>query len=230
MSVTTIALKSNVFLTVDDVKDWLKIPLANTDHDNRLARLLNMVTDMAEKYCDGPLKTRSFTEFKDGDASNTIVPDYYPVREVSEIRIDFNRAFGSNTVVQPSNYILRGTDDLATGFKGTDIVLRDDNNTSIVGRIFTGSVAGSIELTYTAGWGNDQSDIPGDLQQAVMMGVEYFYITRENRELNIKSKTNNNQGYSREIGLPKEVLDILDSYKDYTLGRNNLPQKNTFVL
>jgi hypothetical protein len=228
MPVPDVALKSNVFLDLDTVKDWLKIPLTNTDHDIRVKRLMNMVTDMCEKYVDGPMKVRTYIEERDGDSSNTIVPDHYPIRSVTEIKVDMNREFGPTTIIPATNYVLRGTDD-AVGKLGSDIVLHDDNSTSIIGRIFTGSVAGSIRVTYTAGWGNDVTDMPSDLTQAVLMGIEYYYLVRENRELNLKSKNNQNQGYTRQIGLPEEVTEILDTYKDYGFGHANTPQKNTFV-
>jgi uncharacterized phiE125 gp8 family phage protein len=231
MAATDIIIKSNVFLTLDDVKTHLKIKLDNTEYDNKIKRLINMATDRCEKYIDGPIKIRQFTETRDGDSSDTMVPDYYPIRSIEEIRIDYNRQFDDSTIINMSSYILRGSRDLEVGIKGTDVVIRDDNNTSIVGRIFTGSVVGAIQLKYTAGLGNDMNDIPYDLQHAVLMTIEYFYIVGENRELNIKSKQNNqNQSYDRDAGLPKEVVEILDGYKDYSLGRNNKPQKNTFVL
>lgn len=231
MAAETVALKDNVFLTLDDIKDWLRIPLTNIEHDNRLRRLLNMVTDMAERHIQGPIKTREFTETRDGDASNTIVPDYFPVKSIEEIRIDYNRSFSDATIIQPDQYVLRKLESIqSVGVQGTDIVVRDDGNTAIVGRIFIGSVVGAIQIKYTAGWGETVEEIPYDLQQAILLGVEYFYILRENRELNIRSKTNNQQGYSRSQGLPREVTDLLDPYVDHTLGRNNLPQKNTFTV
>jgi uncharacterized phiE125 gp8 family phage protein len=231
MSVTPVNLKTNVFLTLDDAKSHLRIALTDTQYDNKVKRLLQMATDLCEKYIDGPIKSRQFTETRDGDSSDTMVPDYYPVRSIEEIRIDYNRQFDAPTIINASSYILRGTQDLGVGIKGLDVVIRDDNNTSIVGRIFTGSVVGAIQLKYTAGWGTDMDSIPYDLQHAVLMTMEYYYLVGENRELNLKRKQNNqNQSYERDSGLPKEVEQILDSYKDVTLGRNNKPQRNTFVL
>lgn len=232
MAVTTFTLKSNVWVTLDDVKDHLKIKLDNTDYDNRLKRLINSVVDMMEKYIQGPIKERTFIEFKDGDNSNTIVPNYYPARSVTELRIDMNRVFGTESIIPAANYILRGDPDPlhASNMKGSSIIIRDDSNSSIMGRLFTGSVSGSIKLTYVAGWGADYTDMPGDLTEALFLGIEYFYLLRENRELGVKSKTNGNQNYSRDVGLPKEVTDILDQYTDYTFGGNNSPQKNMFPL
>lgn len=230
MALTQVKLKENVFITLDDAKDWCKIPLTNTEHDTRMSRLINMVTDMCEKYIDGPIKDREYVEFHDGDSSNVIVPDHYPIREVVSMHIDVNRNFDEVSKISTENYILRGIPDHNGNIKGVDIALRDDNNASIFGRIWTGSVAGAIKLQYRAGWGKDQDQLPADIVQAILMGVEYFYKLRDNSELGVRSKTNNNQGYSRDAGLPPEVTDILDSYKDWTLGINNVPQKNNFSI
>lgn len=231
MALTEVQLKPNVFLSVEDAKDWCKIPTTNTDAQltNRIARLLNMATDQVEKYIDGPVKIREIVEFKDGDSSNVLVPDHYPVREVVDLRLDFNRGFSDATIITSENYVLRGYSDFDGRIRGEDIVLRDDNNVSLVGRIFTGSTVGAVRLKYKAGWGNDQNDIPADLVQAVLIAVDYFYRARDNSDIGISSKNNNNQGYSRSAGLPKEVTEILDQYKDFTLGRNNVPQRNTFT-
>jgi uncharacterized phiE125 gp8 family phage protein len=230
MALTTVTLKSNVFLTLEDAKDWCKVPATNSDHDGRIARLLNHVTDLCEKYIEGPIKTRSYVEYKDGDASNVIVPTHYPVRTVTEVKVDFNRGFGAETLVAPANYILRGPTDLAGEILGTDIVLRDDGNTAVLGRIFTGTAIGAVKIAYTAGYGADQNAIPSDLVQAVLMGVEYFYKLRDASDLGVKSRGNQNQSYSKDSGLPVEVTQILDQYKDYTLGGNNVPQKNIFSI
>lgn len=229
MAVTPLTLKSNTFLALDDVKDWLRIKDTDTTHDNRLIRLINMATDLCEKYIGGPIKTRSFVETRSGDSSNTIMPSYWPVRSITEIRIDYNREFPDATIIEPSNYLLEGPPDyFEVAVMGQDVVLRSENASSIIGRIFNGSVVGSIKMSYTAGWGADQQTIEANLVHAVLMTVEYYYILKENRELNVTGKNNNGQNYSRTQGLPKEVVEILDEYKDFSFGFPNVPQKNRF--
>ncbi len=231
MAVPNQTLKSNTFFTLDEVKDYLGIKIEETKFDNKVIRLINMVTALAENYIDGPILTREFTEVRDGDSSNVIVPDHWPVRSITELRIDYNGDFTpAVTIIPPDNYTIRGASDLEIGIKGTDVVVRNDGNLSIIGRLFIGSVVSSIQLKYKAGWGEAADDLPEDLKYACLMGIEYFYILRENRELNIKSKTNEKQAYTRDSGLPKEVCDILDDFRDTSLGRTNRPQKNAFTI
>jgi uncharacterized phiE125 gp8 family phage protein len=228
-------LKPFSYLCLEEVKEHLKIKADNKDYDNILTRLINTACSQVEAYIDGPVLTRQFIEEKDGNSSNVIVPDHYPVTEIVEIKIDYNRQFNNATPIDPQNTILRGmasmqqlSGDVAIKIEGTDILLRDAADTTVLGRMFTGSQASAIKLTYKAGRGETPEDLPDDLVYATLMLVEYYYVTRENRELNIKSKTNNNQGYSRESGMPKEVTDILDDYKDWSFGHAVTPQRNNF--
>jgi hypothetical protein len=195
---------------------------------------------MVEKYIDGPVLTRDFVETRDGNSSNVIVPAYYPVTSITEVRIDFNRAFGTSTIVDPQQTLLRGipslkqkSSDIAVQIKGSDIILRDDNNTAILGRIFAGSTVQSIQMKYRAGWGDTSDDLPADLVQATLMLVEYLYILRDNRDLGVNSRTNTNQSYKRnrtDTGIPEEIQIMLEQYKDYSFGDSEVPQKNYFSI
>jgi hypothetical protein len=229
MALKPIALKSNTFLEVDDVKEHLRIPDAETKYDRQVARLINMVTDMMEKYISGPILVREFVDVKDGDSSDTLVPSYWPVRKLNEVRIDYDGDFESTvSVIDPAYSAVRSFPDLQVGIKGTDIVVKTDGTSSIFGHIFVGSTIQSIQVKYDAGLGLTADSVPEDIKYAALLAIEYFYIARENRELAISSKTNNNQSYTRTPGLPKEVRDMLDPYVDHTLGIANRPQKNTF--
>lgn len=231
------ALKLKEFSYVDlaELKEHLKIKAEITDYDNRLIRIINTSCSMVESYIDGPVLTRQFIEEKDGNSSNVIVPEHFPVVEVIEVRIDYNRQFATATPIDPENTILRGapsmkqlSGDVEVRINGTDILLRDAADTTVLGRMFTGSQASSIKLTYKAGRGETPDELPDDLVYATIMLCEYLWILRENREMNVKSKTNKDQGYSRVPGIPKEIQVMLDEYVDFSFGHATTPQKNNF--
>lgn len=246
MALTTVVLKPYAIMTLEDAKDWLKIKPSNTDNDNTLTRMINTATDMIERYIEGPVLNRKYKEQNDGNSSNVVLCDHWPIRSIDEIKIDFNRDFSDPTALTADNYMLRGPSEL-TGFdtstaigdllvevRGSDIVLRDDNNTAILGRIFSGSVIGSIQVVYTAGWGATQNDLPADLLQAAFMLIEFYYQLRESRDLGFKMKKNTaDQQYQRgdfADGIPPEITAILDQFKDYSFGHTDVPGRNTFVL
>lgn len=229
----TIALKPNVFVTMEMVKAHLNIKPEQKDFDDRLSLLINMSCDKIEKYIQGPVMVQERTDIQDGTASNVLVPHFYPVRKVNEVRIDYNGDFSSSpTIIDPTQYGLRGyMRSLEFGMAGSDIYVRNDGNISIIGRLFIGSVVQSIRVKYDAGLAYSKEDLPGDLLYAALMLIEYFYTLRENRELGVKSKTNlGGQQYTRETGIPKEITDMLDPYVDYTFGAANRPQKNEFAV
>lgn len=251
-------LRSNVFVKLDDVKDFLKI--TGTGADNTVIYFMNMAADYVEKYLDRPVLARQFIEFFDGNSSNTIVPTYNPILRVVELRIDFNRAFDATTPIDKENIVIRGLpaknqsdnkpvvidapngyvenpiiDQLNGNFgvqlQGQDIVLRDDNNTAILGRLFSGSVLQSIMVTYIAGLAETHDQVPFDLIHATMMLTEYYYLMRENRTMNLKSKESMQQSYEFfGPAVPKDITDILDSYKDYGIWMATVPAKNIFTL
>lgn len=228
-------LKPNTWLTLEETKEWLKIKATDTSYDNIITRLINTACARVENHIDGPVFTREFTEWRDGNSSNVIVPTHRPIVEIVEIKIDYNRSFSTAQALPAENTIIRGqpslkqvTNDVEIRIDGTDIVLRDDNNVNILGRIFLGSTLQSIQVKYKAGWGETIDDLPDDLVHATLMLVEYLYILRENRELNIKSKGTNGQNYTRDIGIPKEIKELLEDFIDYNFAVANVPQKNTF--
>lgn len=240
-------LKPFSYLEIDEVSDFLKIPEAKkAEYRNQVILLINMACQKVEDFIDGPVLAREYVEYRDGNSSNVIVPTYGPVKQVVEIKIDFNRAFDVATALEPDNFVLRGLPNLnqqasrgpSTSLDvtelyeidGTDIVIRDDNNTAILGRLFAGSVIQSIRLTYRAGLAKDKNSVPDTVKYATMLICDHFYMARENRDLHLKSKNNNNQSYSKDGGLPKEIEDLLQDYKDYSFGPFDVPQKNTFQL
>lgn len=229
--------KAFCYIELDELKDHLKLDPANVKADRALTRIANTACAMVEKYIEGPVLTRTFVEERDGNQSNVIVPDYFPVTEVVEIRVDYNRGYAENTKVLPENYILQGKPDMRQlsgdvdiRIEGENIILRDAADTSFLGRLFTGSAASSIKVTYKAGRGETIDDLPDDLVYATLLLCEYLWITRENRDLKIKSKSVNSQDYERETdnAWPLEVTAILDQYVDFTFGHGGVPQKNNF--
>jgi len=215
----------------------------------RLEILINAACDRIETYLQGVVLPKQFTEHKDGNSSNVIIPSQWPVMTVDEIIIDYLRGFPTNLVLDETYYFNRGpvdkrqeTTDTTLRISGTDIVLRDDGRDYIVGRFFAGSSLGSIQLKYTAGWTRtytravndetglleiDPDDVPYDMVLAVLQLVEFWYYQRDNRDIGIIGKGVMGENYTkRESGIPTQITDILDPYRDEAFGSYEQPQRN----
>ena len=234
----------------------------------KLERFINRACSRIEQFIDTSVLAKCFQEELDANNSNVIVPTHWPVKRVHEIKIDFNRQFSSFTTLRPENYFLRGAPDknrndqegvlsevdmcsqildgsVSVNINGNDIVLRDDNEKFIVGRIFAGSSLGSIQITYDAGWivgktSSIDSDtgvtifdfafIPDDLEYAATLLCEWWYFQRDRRDLGTTSKGVRGENYSKiETGIPSEITDILEPYRDISFGQHNTPQRNVML-
>lgn len=206
-----------------------------------VVRVMNAACGWIEKEVDGPVMTRRFIGTYDGTNSNVIVPKFFPVVRIASVKVDYNRAFGAESLLTTENYFLRGaggsenpyqvqSQDVELKVRGTDIVLRDDNETFIVGRIFSGSVLGSIRMVYDAGLGDSAEDLPEDLYHATMQLFEYWYFQGENRDLAVSSKGIRGESYTKMKGnVPDEISDTAQKYKDFSFGGASVPQRNYFA-
>jgi len=211
---------------------------AKGGQENRriIERLINMSCDKVETILQTAVVAKTFTEYMDGNNSNVVVPSKWPVLKITEIKIDYNRNFSSETIVNHVNYFNRGyadkrqlPSDVNLRIVGNDIVLRDDGKDSIVGKIFSGSVLGSIKVIYEAGWAVNNNDIPWDLRQAATLLVEYYYFQRSNRDLNITSKGVRGESFTKvKDGIPDTIMELLQPYCDASLPLYEKSQTNVF--
>ena len=241
-----IAAIANLSLGTDPVKQNARLV-------KKLERLLNYAHDKIEAIIDCPVLAKTYVETKDGTSSNTIVPGQWPVQSITEIRIDYNRGFQDATILDPSNYFVRGVadrrqeiTDTAIRIIGNDVVLRDDNEKYIVGRIFAGSSLGSIKITYLAGWAPpavrtiDETEgfykiaaleVPQDMALAAIHLAEWFYYQRENRDLGTTGKGVVGENYTKITnGIPNQIHEMLEQYVDCSFGDHTAPQRNSWIM
>jgi hypothetical protein len=201
-----------------------------------IERCINIACDKVETILQTRVVAQSYEELHDGNNANVIIPSKWPITEVTEVKIDYNRGFGQETTIGLENVALRGfadkrqkSTDLSLRIVGNDIALRDDNKDSFLGKIFSGSVIQAIKIKYKAGWAIDNDDIPWDLRHATTLLVEYYYFQRSNRDLNISSKGVRGESFSKiKDGIPDTIHELLDPYMDISLPLYEKSQTNTF--
>ena len=163
-----------------------------------------------------------------------VVPSKWPILTIEELKIDYNRNFGPESVIDTINFILRGAADVRQDLSipdvrqvGNDIYLRDDDNDNVIGRVFSGSVAGSIRIKYQAGWARDIDDCPWDLRQAATLLVEYYEFKHGARDLGIQSKGVRGESYTRiQDGIPMTIYEMIEQYINHSFGVFERHQNN----
>jgi hypothetical protein len=255
MAIYTSILKSNCWVTADDVGEWIyddkperyevpadPEPFPKSDvpvRRKRFEKLINAACDKIESILDTNVLAKQFQEDFDGNDSNVIVPSRWPIISVEELKIDYNRNFGPETIVDSINQILRGSADKRSDASipelrivGNDIYLRDDDNDNVIGRIFSGSVAGSIRVKYTAGWAINNDDVPSEIHLATLQLVEWYEFRRSNKDIGISSKGVRGESYSKmgelEQGIPVEIFQMLEPYINLSFGSFERIQNNIF--
>lgn len=199
-------------------------------------RLINTACDKVETLIQTCVIAKPFIEILDGNNSNVIIPSKWPITEVTEVKIDYNKAFGPETIIDLGNTALRGfadkrqaSTDVSLRIVGNDIALRDDNKDSFIGKIFSGSVISSIKISYKAGWAIDYDDVPYDLRHAATLLMEYYWFQRSNRDIGVSSKGIRGETYTKvKDGIPDTILELVQPYVDESLPLYEKSQTNTF--
>lgn len=243
-------LKPSVFITIEEVAEWLNIQPAQyavppgetafapkvRELRSLLERLMNVSCDKIESMIQTCVLAKEFTDILDGNSSNVFVPSKWPILSIEELHIDYNRNFGEETKIALHNAVLRGfadkrqaSTDVSLRIVGNDIALRDDGKDSFIGKIFSGSSIGSIKVKYKAGWGLTVDDVPWDLRQAAVLLVEFYYFQRSNRDLNVTSKGIRGESYTKvKDGVPDTICEMVEPYVDIGLPLHMKSQTNTF--
>lgn len=255
MAIYTSILKPNCWIKADDLGEWLfddkperyvvpeePTPFPKADvpiRRKRFEMLINASCQKIEQILGTIVLAKTFQEDVDGNNSNVLSISKWPVLSVEEVKIDCNRNFGPETIIEEINLLLRGTADLRADSSvgnlrivGTDIFLRDSDSDNVIGKIFTGSDAGSIRIKYKAGWANDLEDVPSDLRLAALQLAEWYEFRRSNKDIGIATKGVKGESYSKSEdlveGIPSSIYGLIEKYIDESFGTYSKGQTNFF--
>ena len=154
-----------------------------------------------ETHTNRKLKQRNIRELHNGYRQNEIILKQYPVKEITSLKVDNNRSYTEETIINTDYYscfIPSANDDMETQ---SEIILTD-------GYLFPNS-RNNIEVIYTAGY--LEEEIPEDLKTATIELVEWKYKRLKNRqigEVNLKY----GQKTRLETKLPENVRDLIKPY------------------
>lgn len=155
------ALASNVWVSLADVKAFLDISSGDTDNDDLVTNLINQATTLVETYIDRTVLSTTYTnEVYDGNGANEILLNNYPVTALSSFQYRTNP--GQN---------IDDWDDVDS----QDYLYYSDGR--LWKRTAFSEYPQQYRATYTAGW--VAADVPADLSLAVMKVVGNLWNTRK---------------------------------------------------
>ena len=194
------AIDTNIsIITLIAAKSYLDIDSSDTDFDAELENFVNSVSQYMNTYTDRNLKEKTFTEYYDGDNSDTIFTKNYPIASSTasvDIYIDTDRSYGSDTKVTSTNIV----------------IYSDDGKIVLDGDIFTYSPQ-STKIIYTAGY--SAASMPEDLQLVCKKIIAKLW---EERQRGSEGKTtisiaNGSSTYDIDKAIPEWCRQILNKYK-----------------
>ena len=175
--------------------------LSSTQHDARLEKLIDSVSQLVKTYC-----------------GNSII-DHYSTNKVETFNIDWNTHIVQLTESPVNSIVLVQKRDSVTAsyttVPTTDYYL-DTSTDSVL--YVTGSTyknwprgAGAVKINYTAGY----SETPKDLQLAVVDLVKYYFKDEKAARKTLSGATIENQGTGDDKGFPDHIKRVLDLYKNF---------------
>lgn len=186
-------------ITLEDYKDSKN--LLSVKDDARLTTLIESVSQLVKTYC-----------------GNSII-DYYSTNKVETFNINWNTHIVQltesplNSVVSvetrdsvTDTYTTMSTDDYYVD-TATDSIFRVSGN----GYRNWPRGAGSVKVTYTAGY----AETPADLKLACLDLVQYYHKEEHTQRRTLAGATVENPGTGDGRGFPDHIKRVLDMYKNF---------------
>jgi hypothetical protein len=191
------ALKESALITMTYAQTMLDFePSTQTA---KYEEYINIATSMVESYTGRKLKVDDYTEDYDGNCTDTILLNQYPVNSVTSVHVDPDRTFGTDTEV-------------------TDFVSYENGKLVFPDQLIESNPQ-SVRVVYNAGYA--EADMPDDIKLAMIEIVSFVSKRIEAGASRIGVKAINspdglNTGY--ELSLPLNIRNILDKYADARVG------------
>lgn len=190
------ALNSNALTTVEAVRIQLDIPLASVDADvtARLENLINTTSESIEQFLERRLNSDTYTETQDGRNSGRLVPRQWPITSITSIHIDFERAFGADTLVDAGDYS----------------IVDDETTVEIFERLFPNG-RNNIQIIYTAGF----ATIPSDLAYACDAFCEWLEHFNSRQDIGRTNKSKGDESVAMGQKIPPLIRELIMPYKRF---------------
>lgn len=193
----------NALLADTDAAMFLGVTTSSTGEMDVLRDTINAVSWRFNTETHRKLKSRSYTEIYDGNGSDDIYLNNYPLSSTTmTITIDDTRAFTDTDYVVTSTDVMLSTESAR---------VRLDGHAFSAGR-------NNVKIEYSAGYTTGEGDAD-DLRHAAKEYMKLMWNREQDRDT-IGVRTEAYEGISRtfELDLPWSVRTILNLYKERKVG------------
>lgn len=192
-------LNANALVSLESLKEYLKIPVATTSSDDLLKTFINEISALIENYCNRKFIAQTYTEIKDGGGTRELFFFQWPVTSITSLHIDPSRVFDSSTLIDSSDYAME------TNEAGENYSLVYYKGTFPLGKHI-------IKLIYTAGYA-DIASVPADLQLATKRTIAFYWKQQQNQDFTETNKSKGDENITLIQGIPENAIQILEYYK-----------------
>lgn len=193
-------------ITLDELKEYLKIDVSQTDDDEVLQALLNSASSWITGFLGRNLLKQTYVEYYDGDGSDELLLRNHPVVSITSIYVDYLRQWASNTLVASTDYYVKKQSGIVKAFYMFGNFIRGRAN---------------VKITYVAGYLPDidktevQGGMPHSIRLAVKRIIDHHWRTGyTNRKLDVSSETRGDLTTTFKDGdIQKDVQSMLSEFK-----------------
>ena len=187
--------------TLERVKRHINLDPSNTDLDDKIEDMIPAASRMLEKYIGHSLFETEYTEYYDGDGTNEIILDHYPVTEIESIHDDLDREFGVDSEIDVEDAAFDSNDQKNVGlvrlFRGTSY--------------FTTGVL-NIKVVYTAGY----ATLPEDAEMACVQLVSWLLTRAASEGMGAATLGGKSETYEVD-SIPMYIKRLVAPYKKYSV-------------
>lgn len=197
---------ANALITLAELKAYLADDsndsfITDTDNDNELEYLINGASRWANEYTGVDLLAREHTEYYDGDGSNKLYLDNFPVISAIadiDLYVDIDRAYAASSKIADADVILYA----------------DIGKIMLDGEAFD-KAPQSVKIVYTAGHGAaaDPSDVPDDIKYAIKLVCASMWKNKKDRLTGVSTLTVDGQSITvKEESIPTLAKELLNEH------------------
>ena len=149
------ATRATTLISLARAHDWLGIPDATTDHDKRIEWVANAASELIERKTGIYFVTRALTEVQDGDGTNRLHVDRFPMTTLTTLTIKETQDGAAQTIASGDRDV-----DLERGI----IQLRTTAAVTVFTKLFQ-----NVTVGYSTGYGaQDATTLPEDIMLACL--------------------------------------------------------------